>query len=229
MDQEPIRITCKKCSVTFLFKSILQHAIKSPCKESYSQDHLSSLKKQPQYIRSAKQKIKMAERYQLNKEKVRKKYQQKKYDYKTRIWKDKFGPSNSTVMSVDQYFKEENKEKLTLELLDIGKSCKKEFGDTSILRHLQDKSCSKDYDLEEMEYIRGWATERKKIIYSDYYENNKQEIKLKSKEYWAENKASRVSQRREKAEKKKQDLLERCKSYKKKFGDTRILMLFFWG
>ena len=86
----------------------------------------------------------MAERYQLKKDQIREKYNKKKYDDKTR----RQGP---TTYDVIEYFKRQNKEKLNLDLLEVCKSCKKEFGDTSILRHLKDKFCRKDYDKDELE------------------------------------------------------------------------------
>ena len=117
------------------------------------------------------------------------------------------------------------KGKLNLDLLEICKSCKIEFGDTSILRHLKDPACRKDYDLEELEYITGWSEKRKELVYFDYYERNKEEIKQRSKERWAENKESILNQRREHLEKKrndKQQLLKKCKSCNKKLGETKI-------
>ena len=221
MNQEPIKITCRKCKKTFPFKCIIQHATKSSCNYYYSQDHLLSLREHSEYIRKSK----LAARYQLNKGKIREQYQEEKIINKTRILKgdtNNFGPSTSNPK---QDAKEE-KEKINVDLLDICKSCKIEFGDTSILRHLKDPLCRKDYDEEELEYIRGWSEKRKDIVFSDYYERNKEEIKSKNKEYWAKNKASIMNQRKEYSEKKRNartQLLERCKSCNKKLGEAKIL------
>ena len=68
--KEPIRITCRSCSVTFPFKSIIQHAKKSTCKDSYSQDHFESLRRHSEYIRSANLKIAKSKSYEQNKVKI---------------------------------------------------------------------------------------------------------------------------------------------------------------
>ena len=94
------------------------------------------------------------------------------------------------------------KGKLNLDLLEICKSCKIEFGDTSILKHLKDPACRKDYDLEELEYITGWSEKKKELVYLDFYERKKVEIKQRSKQRWAENKESILNQRRKHLEKK---------------------------
>ena len=78
MNQEPIEITCRKCSVTFPFKSIVQHVNKSDCKTTYSEDQKTSLRKHSQEITSAKHRIKKAKRYQQKKAEIAKKYQQNK-------------------------------------------------------------------------------------------------------------------------------------------------------
>ena len=164
----------------------------------------------------------MAKRYERNKDQIGKKYRKRKVERKERILKRQ--SENSGLSGYEILNKK--KGKLNLDLLEVCKSCKIEFWDTSILRHLKDPACRKDYDLEELEYITGWSEKRKELVYFDYCERNKEEIKQRSKERWAENKESILNQRREHLEKKgndKQQLLKKCKSCNKKFGDNQIL------
>ena len=68
--KESISITCRSCGITFPFKSIIQHSKKSKCKDSYSQDHFTSLEKHSKFIRQSKSKITKSEKYQQNKGKI---------------------------------------------------------------------------------------------------------------------------------------------------------------
>ena len=197
MDEET-SIVCVHCKKTFPFKSILQHATKSEC--PFSPEELESLRKKSQNIRSTKKKIAMAKRYERNKDQIGKNYRKRKVERKERILKRE--SENSGLSGYEIYMMNKKKGKLNLDLLEICKSCKIEFGDTSILKHLKDPACRKDYDLEELEYITGWSEKKKELVYLDFYERKKVEIKQRSKQRWAENKESILNQRRKHLEKK---------------------------
>ena len=95
MDQDQIRISCRKCKQTFTFTKggIINHVNRSECRNSYTQQQLTDLSEHSQKIRSAKHKIKMAERYQRNKAQIADKYENnreeiaKKYDKSKRAAK----------------------------------------------------------------------------------------------------------------------------------------------
>ena len=120
----------------------------------------------------------MAKRYERNKDQIGKNYRKRKVERKERILKRE--SENSGLSGYEILNKK--KGKLNLDLLEVCKSCKIEFWDTSILKHLKDPACRKGYDLEELEYITGLSEKRKELVYFDYYERNKEEIKQRSKE-----------------------------------------------
>ena len=62
-------------------------------------------------------------------------------------------------------------------LLKRCKSCKKNMGDKSILKHVSQKeSCMKDYTEENMEYSRNWARERHNSKKSSQYKIKKSAV-----------------------------------------------------
>ena len=122
-----------------------------------------------------------------------------------------------------------------IDLLETCKSCGKTFEDNSLLKHVSQKeSCMADYNENDLKYVRGWARQRREIHDSNYYKHIKKDThyfkeqkKSNNKMYWDRNKTSIAIKRKEKLEekkKKKQGLLEMCKSCKKLMGNKSILM-----
>ena len=76
--------------------------------------------------------------------------------------------------------KAKKKRDIKEELTDTCKGCNKKFWHTSILKHIsQMKSCEESYTEGQMEYLRGWARERKNLYEIDYKRENKESIAAK--------------------------------------------------
>ena len=74
----------------------------------------------------------------------------------------------------------EKKKAIRDQLTETCKSCKKKFWDTSFLKHIgQKQSCKEEYTDEELDFMTGWAKERKRLYNIDYREENKEALALK--------------------------------------------------
>ena len=71
------------------------------------------------------------------------------------------------------------------------------MGDKSILKHISQKeSCRKDYNEEDMEYLRNWADKRIKSRKSKDYERNKPSIKSKRSDRYKKEKEKKKEETR---------------------------------
>ena len=62
----------------------------------------------------------------------------------------------------------------------LTETCKKKLWHTSILRHICQKlSCKEEYTDQQLEFLIGWATERKRLYKIDYREENTEAITVR--------------------------------------------------
>ena len=152
---------CRSCNRTFTEESILKHINHSEsCMKDYSDEDMGFLR----FWADERKKDLEVDYWTINDDRK----QQNNADY----WE-----SNKESLATKR--KEKSvKEKISKQgLLEMCKSCKKKMGEKSILKHLgQKESCRKDYDEDDMEYLRNWADKRNRSKKSSYYERNKLSI-----------------------------------------------------
>ena len=160
-DNDPELIeTCKYCKKKFLDSSILRHLSHKKnivCKNTYSEDEMD-------YMRGwAKERSTQC----------KKDFQERNRAYIAHQKASNYDP----VLRRERYQKQKD---MRDTLIETCKLCKKKFWHTSILRHIgQKKSCKEEYTKEQLEFLRGWARERKRLYEIDYREENKKIIAAK--------------------------------------------------
>ena len=93
--------------------------------------------------------------------------------------------------------KYEKKKTINDQLTETCKSCKKKFWHTVFLKHIgQKQSCKEEYTDEELDFVTGWAKERKRLYNIDYREENKEALALK-----------RSQRNKEQKEKKQEEII----------------------
>ena len=113
--------------------------------------------------------------------------------------------------------KRERKLKLdVLALTEVCRSCQKTFSEDSILKHVMQSDCIRDYSNDEIGWLRSWADEGKRDREVDYRTENKESLALKRKEKLDSKKSN---ERTEIMDYK----LQICKACKKTFEDTSLL------
>ena len=169
---------CKSCNRNFSENSILNHINQSKsCLKQYNEEFESDMG-WLRHLSDERKKYFEAENWAENKASISAKRAGK---YSPTQRKEKY----------------EKKKEIRDQLTETCKSCKKNFWDTSFLRHIgQKQSCKEEYTNEQLEFMRGWAKERKRLNEIDYREQNKEAL------------AVRRSQRnKEKKEKKREEMI----------------------
>ena len=138
--------------------------------------------------------------------------EERKKDLETDYWTE-----NKESLIQKRKEKLETEKKSKQGLLEMCKSCKKKMGDRSILKHLsQTESCKKDYNENDMEYLRNWADKRNKAKKSNYYTINKASIiSKKSVRYKQKKEEEKEELRRKWIERDKQNFEKSKESYER--------------
>ena len=183
--QDPLTLidTCKSCNKTFPETSILKHITHSKsCLKQYNEEF----------------------EYEFGFLRYWAEQQKKDWDVE-----------NFTVNKASIYAKQatrrtemyEKKKAIRDQLTETCKSCKKKFWDTSFLKHIgQKQSCKEEYTDEELDFMTGWAKERKRLYNIDYREENKEALALK-----------RSQRNKEQKEKKKEEIIAKSIQNSKRF------------
>ena len=180
--------TCKTCNKVFSDNSILRHITHSEsCQKGYSEYDMGLLR----FLANERSKDIDFEYnqdyYQMNQGSIAKN-RAKRYNASHR-----------------KQIYEEKKAKRDY-LIDTCKSCKKKLWHTSILRHIaQEKSYKDKYALEQIDILRGWAKEKKRLREIDYKEENREKLLLQQIEYNEKNKEALASKRSQKNKKKTEE------------------------
>ena len=189
--QDPLTLTdtCKSCNKTFPETSLLKHITHSKsCLKQYNEEfeHEFGFLR---YWAEQQKKDWDADNFTVNKASI--------YSKKVAQRKEK----------------SEKKKAISDQLTETCKSCKKKFWDTSFLKHIgQKQSCKEEYTDEELDFITGWAKERKRLYNIDYREENKEALALK-----------RSQKNKEQREKKQQDITaQHIQNSKKCFRSNKL-------
>ena len=209
-DKWAITETCKSCNKVFSDTSILKHIPHTEsCQKGYSEYDMGLLR----FLANERSKDIDFDYYQMNQESIAKN-RAKRYNAAHR-----------------KQIYEEKKAKRDY-LIDTCKSCKKKLWHTSILRHIgQKKPCKDNYALEQIDILRGWAKEKKRLKEIDYKEENREKLLLQQMEYYEKNKEALASKRsyknkeitKERKKKKHEEMMAiSIKSDKSNFSSQKL-------
>ena len=204
---EDILQTCKACNITFEDTSLLRHLSQKPsCKDAYGE-------KEWKYITgwtNERKKCTDSIFYRDNKDSSN--FKEQKQLNNAEYWK-----KNKESISKKRKEKLE-KDKISKQgLLKMCKSCKKNMGNKAILKHISQKeSCRKDYNEDEMEYLRNLANKRNKAKKSKYYEGNKSSIITEKSMRYKEEKEKKKEEIRRKGIESDKRRFESSKKFKEK-------------
>ena len=181
--------TCKSCNKTFPENSLLKHITHSKsCLKQYNEEFEQEFGFLRYWAEEQKKDLD-ANNFIENKASI--------YSKRAAQRKEKY----------------EKKKTINDELTETCKSCKKKFWHTVFLKHIgQKQSCKEEYTDEELDFITGWAEERKRLYNIDYREENKEALALK-----------RSQKNKEQREKKQQEITaEYIQSSKKCFRSNKL-------
>ena len=192
---------CTSCQKTFSETSILKHITHSEsCMKNYSEEEMGFLR----FLADKRKKDREVDYWTEN-------------DKRKLLKNAEYWEKNKESI-VKQRKEKSEKDKQSKEgLLKKCKSCQKQMGEKSILKHISQKeSCMKDYSENDMEYLRNWADKRNKARKSNYYERNKSSILPEKSLRYKEEKEKKKEELRKKGIERDKETFESSKKFKEK-------------
>ena len=186
--------TCKSCNKTFPETSILKHITHSKsCLKQYNEEFEDEFSFLRHSADEGKKDID-ADNWAMNKASISSKKA------------EKYSPAKRK----EDY---EKKKAIRDQLTETCKSCKKNFLDTTIKKHIaQKQSCKDEYTDEQIEFMTGWAKERKRLMEINHREENKEALAVK-----------RSHRNKEKKEKKHEEMIaENIRCSRIRFSGNKI-------